>query len=399
MSRATERSMRNEHEAGHLIVGLMVMVTVMMILLTAAAQSWTFLTRRDNEAELIFRGEQYANAIAFYQKENGQYPLDLKILMQRGPHRHRYIRRLWKDPVSKDGKWGKLYLSPNGKGFINPYASRRDQQAFVAGSFGDAGPGGGAFEDDEAADDGTSGSTSSRGGFKSRLGGGSTSRMNRGARGAFGRNDEGQETAGYSEPIPEGMDLRGGDAVGLPIVGVVHRKRESGVKTYKNQAYLNDWAFTALAEGQDLRMGGSIVPPKAPTRNFGMGDSHSPVYLKGDEPPGTGAAPKKQDDPLTKFHKRRQEQQRAYAEEERRRKAEEEAKRRQEEGEGQDQDESDPTEDDDQDDTGDEAPPEDEQDPNAPNPNDPNAPADPNASPSGYDPGAVVLEAPSPLVL
>src|SRR6058998_2242372 len=96
-------------ERGHLLVGLMVLVAVLLILLTVTGQSWTFLVHRDNEAELIFRGEQYANAIDFYKKETGQYPLELKVLMQRGPHRHRYIRKLWKDPLSKDGKWGLLY--------------------------------------------------------------------------------------------------------------------------------------------------------------------------------------------------------------------------------------------------------------------------------------------------
>src|SRR5688572_1402252 len=43
-------------ESGHLLVGLMVLVAVILILLTVTGQSWVFIMRRDAEAELIFRG-------------------------------------------------------------------------------------------------------------------------------------------------------------------------------------------------------------------------------------------------------------------------------------------------------------------------------------------------------
>ncbi|MFQ5702313.1 MAG: hypothetical protein ACE5HU_10770, partial [Acidobacteriota bacterium] len=56
---AFARQASRSRERGHLLVGLVVLAAVMIILLTAAAQSWTFLIRRDREAELIFRGEQY----------------------------------------------------------------------------------------------------------------------------------------------------------------------------------------------------------------------------------------------------------------------------------------------------------------------------------------------------
>src|SRR5262249_47526856 len=126
----THSAARARSEAGHLLVGLMVLVAVLMILLMAAGQSWVFVMRRDAEAELIFRGEEYARAIGFYKAEVGSYPLELKALMQKGPHRHRYIRRLYKDPLAENGKWGNLYLSPTGKGFINPYATRTDTDPF-----------------------------------------------------------------------------------------------------------------------------------------------------------------------------------------------------------------------------------------------------------------------------
>ena len=256
MKRATVDS-RDQSEGGHLLVALMVLVAVMLILLTVTGQSWTFITRRDAEAEMIFRGEQYARALDFYRKETGSFPLELKLLGQPGPHRHRFIRKLWKDPVSKDGKWGLLYLSPTGKGYINPYATRRDQEQFVAGSFGESAPGGRSTSSFNRS------SSTPRG-----LG-----------RGRGDDDSEGEESGGYSELTKDEFEARGGASAGLPIVGVVHKKKESGFKIYKNQANLNDWAFTILAEGeqQEIRAGGGRVP--GGFQNRGVGDVTTPVSV------------------------------------------------------------------------------------------------------------------------
>jgi len=314
---------------------------------------------------MIFRGEQYANAIEFYHKETQQYPLELKVLMQRGPHRHRYIRRLWKDPLSKDGKWGLLYLSPTGKGFINPYATRRDQQQLIAGAFGDAGPGGG-LADAADAGDGGDGGNSSFGRRGSALPG--NSRSGRSGLGTAG--GDGEEKSGYSEPLPDNFNLRGGEATGLPIVGVVHKKKETGLKIYKNIANINDWAFTLLAEGQDLRMGGSVLPTQTPTRNFGIGDSHTPIFMnpgdRPDAPKGVRGRRNPIQESLDRMRKAREE---------------EEAKRKKEEADQKDGEEDTSADDQDQDPNADENPPPDDQDPNAPHdPNAPSTPPDPNGS-------------------
>lgn len=254
-------SMRRS-EAGHLLVGLMVLIAVMMILMTVAAQSWVFIMRRDAEAEMIFRGEEYARALQFYKIELGSYPLDLKVLMQKGPHRHRYIRRLYKDPLASDGTWGKLYLSPTGKGFINPYASRRGADPFgnpADGPFPGGGPraGGGLnpLSDPMAAMDGLR------------------------PRNKPGEDQE--DPSGYSELTPEEFEARGGEQQGLPIVGVVHKTKESGLKIYKNLANLNDWAFTVLLDGQETLGQPAGAGPNAPQRPLqqGIGDHTNPFSL------------------------------------------------------------------------------------------------------------------------
>ena len=121
--RSRSRRRRARGERGVLLVALIVAMTVMMILLTASAQSWTTVIRREREQELIFRGNQYIQALRLYQQEHGgQFPTKLEDLMEEGPRRHRYIRQLFEDPFDKDGEWNLIFLGPDGKSAWNPHA-------------------------------------------------------------------------------------------------------------------------------------------------------------------------------------------------------------------------------------------------------------------------------------
>ena len=88
-------------EAGYSMVALMVTITVMMVMMAAAVPSWRYLIRNDREEELIFRGGEIADAIARFQRKNGNaLPPSLEILVK-----GKYLRKEYKDPMSKDGKW------------------------------------------------------------------------------------------------------------------------------------------------------------------------------------------------------------------------------------------------------------------------------------------------------
>ncbi len=284
---------RRRAEQGHLLVGLVVLIAVMLIMLTAAAQSWTFLVRRDREAELIQRGEEYARAIAFYHKENQAWPLKLDLLVEKGPHGHRFIRKLYPDPLAEDGEWGLLYLSPTGKGFINPYATQLGADPFLADPFGQ-----------QPVDTGF--------GKKRRSGN------------AFQRHPssgEGSGSPGYSEINPQQLKSMGNPS--LPIVGVVHKTPEYGVKIYKGQASLNDWAFTLMAEGQEHNQGsGGHRPQTRSRRPMGIGDHTSPIFLPGMLPPPPNAGTSHVQKEMIEERKRQEE------EEERLRQEEEERRRR-----------------------------------------------------------------------
>ncbi len=93
-------------EAGYNLVVLMVAITVLNILIAAALPLWSRIIQHDKEEELIFRGMQYAEAIRVFHNRFQRAPVRLEELLEAKP---RCIRQLWKDPMTKDGKWKVLY--------------------------------------------------------------------------------------------------------------------------------------------------------------------------------------------------------------------------------------------------------------------------------------------------
>jgi type II secretory pathway pseudopilin PulG len=104
-------------EAGYSLVALLAAVAVMMVLLGMAMPSWRYVMKNDNEEELLFRGGQIADAIARYQRRNGNaLPPSLEVLVQ-----GRYLRKAYKDPMTKHGRWrmlrpGDALLTPGAPG-------------------------------------------------------------------------------------------------------------------------------------------------------------------------------------------------------------------------------------------------------------------------------------------
>ncbi len=104
--------MKSGKDSGFSIVALMVGIAVLLILLGAAMPVWHTVVQRDREEELIFRGEQYVDAIIrFYGKYN-RYPLSLDELNEIDGRR--FVRKLWTDPMMEDGRWILIFASHNG---------------------------------------------------------------------------------------------------------------------------------------------------------------------------------------------------------------------------------------------------------------------------------------------
>jgi type II secretory pathway pseudopilin PulG len=99
------------------MAALMVAIAVMGIMTAVAAQWWSDVKRRDDEAEMIFRAREIARGLVMYRRDRGALPTDLEQLFEPGGKGQYFVRKKYTDPLVKDGKWGLLYAGPAGNVF------------------------------------------------------------------------------------------------------------------------------------------------------------------------------------------------------------------------------------------------------------------------------------------
>jgi type II secretory pathway pseudopilin PulG len=90
-----------KNRPGYSLVILMLAAFVLAIGLLIAVPVWQTQIQREKEAELVFRGQQFVEAVRLFQAKNpATFPKSLDELV-----RKRFLRRLYKDPMTRDGKW------------------------------------------------------------------------------------------------------------------------------------------------------------------------------------------------------------------------------------------------------------------------------------------------------
>jgi hypothetical protein len=83
-------------DGGYIMVVLLIGIAVSAVWMSAMLPAWRQQAVRQKEAELIFRGEEYARAIALYWRKNNQtLPSSFVILVSQ-----RYLRRKYLDPMT-----------------------------------------------------------------------------------------------------------------------------------------------------------------------------------------------------------------------------------------------------------------------------------------------------------
>ena len=106
-------------ERGYTYLAMLVAVAVMSAGLAATGEVWSHAARREKEAELLFIGHQFRQAIGFYYEQTPgaakQYPAKLDDLLEdkRFPAPRRHLRRLYADPMTGQADWG-LIEAPGG---------------------------------------------------------------------------------------------------------------------------------------------------------------------------------------------------------------------------------------------------------------------------------------------
>lgn len=124
------------------MAALVVALSVLAIMASVAMPLWSTALRREREAELVFRGEQYAHAIALYQRRfAGTYPPSLDVLVK-----GKFLRRAYEDPITREpfdlvyagaptggGRQGGAGspATPVGRGGIQGVMSRSDQESLM----------------------------------------------------------------------------------------------------------------------------------------------------------------------------------------------------------------------------------------------------------------------------
>ena len=107
--------MRRQPGFTYLVV-LAAVVVLGIVAEAARATTWRAL-KADREAELVFRGLAYRNAIRSFHLAHGTFPRSLEDLEKdpRSPSK-RHIRKLYRDPMAKDdkGEWRLLIAAGGG---------------------------------------------------------------------------------------------------------------------------------------------------------------------------------------------------------------------------------------------------------------------------------------------
>ena len=102
-------------QEGFTYLSLLIIVAVMGGGLAAFGELASHAAQREKEAELLFRGDQFRQAIGSYYRKEQRYPLSLDDLLEdkRYPMPLRHLRRVYPDPITGGAEWG-IVASPTG---------------------------------------------------------------------------------------------------------------------------------------------------------------------------------------------------------------------------------------------------------------------------------------------
>jgi type II secretory pathway pseudopilin PulG len=106
-------------QTGFTYLGALFATAALGVGLVSIAELWSHARQREKEAELVWVGEQFRQAIAlYYQRSPGsvkRYPNKLEDLLEDPRHltTARYLRRLYADPMTGKAEWG-IVAAPGG---------------------------------------------------------------------------------------------------------------------------------------------------------------------------------------------------------------------------------------------------------------------------------------------
>ena len=95
-----------------MLLAMLFVVAALGVGMAALGTVWSTTAKREKEAELLFVGDQFRQAIEGYRQRSPgavkQYPRSLEDLLEdkRFPMTVRHLRRIWRDPLNGGTEWG-----------------------------------------------------------------------------------------------------------------------------------------------------------------------------------------------------------------------------------------------------------------------------------------------------
>lgn len=175
-------------QRGYAMAAVLIGIALLSVVAMALLPAWRQQGRREKEAELAFRGEQYARAIYLFQRKNpGINPPSIDVLVQ-----GKYLRKKYKDPMT-------------GEDFVPLFIGQQPQTPGAPG--------------------GRSGAPTPGGGRSGPVAG--------------GISQPGISQPGSSGSIPGGS-----------ILGVQSKSTEASIRIYYGAGYYNQWRFQYRGRGR-----------------------------------------------------------------------------------------------------------------------------------------------------
>ena len=244
---------RNSRTRGYAFLIMMMMVTILLISLTAALPSVYTAGQREKEEELIFRGNEYARAIMFFHRKFGRYPSTMEELSKK-TNGIRFLRHMYTDPISRNGKWRLIHA--NGQGMI------LDSKT----SAPPTGPGPRNLQGSQGFQ-----------GFQNPPG----SQTQPNPQGTAGDSSQNGDQGGSSSSFTNTMH-------GAFIIGVASNNHKTSIRIWNNRTHYDEWEFL----GTETALGGGTIgqPVQTPGVGPGQGGGIGPGSGGGTRP-GSGGPP------------------------------------------------------------------------------------------------------------
>ena len=140
-SSLTSRRAHRRGESGYALLFVIFLVASIMLLAAAANPNVLTEGRRQKEAEMVWRGNQYVRAVSLFYRKNGRYPQNLEDLAKPNAANVHFLRKAYAEPMNTaDGSWRLIYVTPTGQ-LIGSVHFRTLQEMAVAIAFSAQGGG------------------------------------------------------------------------------------------------------------------------------------------------------------------------------------------------------------------------------------------------------------------